>query len=318
MGVDCIMQLEDEEPFGIEELAPIVFDEPSIGLDDTDASELDIDVALDMGPSLSLVDMVDQGPLDGEVLYPALNESTARGSWLQSQPDEPAASNEPILLDAPPFGDGDDDAEGPEDGSIVLGAAPPLDCSEDDSDGPVTVELCETVALGGVPYAFSLAVPEPCAFVLVHERDAEVLVADRCDTLRTDDGMERGARRFDQPILSARADQTIAFAFGASHGKVSFDGGETFSDAPWLAHATAIAAVSGIVFAAVYDSAVDRCTIVRATVAEVRRVADLHVLFEGQIDDETGFFVRSLVVLDEKGSKLLVQLRSGSFALSVR
>jgi hypothetical protein len=316
MSVDRNVQLKDEEPLGVEGLPPIVFDDRSIGLDDADSRELAIDVEFDVRSSISALDLSDEGPLDAE--HDVLSESTARGSWLQSQPDEPDASDEPIVLDALPDNGGSDDVDGPDDSAIVLGAPPPLDRSEDDSDGPSTVDSSDAVALGGAPYAFALAAADRCSFVIVQERDADVLLAERRDALRTDDGAERAARRHGEPILSARADETLAFAFGASCGKVSFDGGETFTDARWLEHATAIAAVSGVVFAAVYDSAVDRCTIVRATAADTRRVADLHVLFEGHIDDETGCLVRAMVALDDEGAKLLIRLRSASFALSVR
>lgn len=322
MAVDRAAPLADEEPLGVEGLPPIEFDEQSIGLDDVDSAELTpsaaIDPSLEEQRGIPIAELTDDGPIGA--VPELLEDSVVRGSWLQAQPDEHEPASESVHLETPAAIGAADDVEGPDDTAITLGAAPPLDRSEDDSDGPLATDASESVALGGAPFAFSLPEPARNSFVVVSERDADALVRERRDVLRTDDGADASegrTRRHDAPTFAVRSGETLAFSFGASRGKVSFDGGETFCDARWLEHATALAALPGVVFAALYDAAVDRCTIVRATPSGVTRVADVHVVLDAHIDDDTGCLVRALVTLDDQGARLLLRLRSTSFALSV-
>jgi hypothetical protein len=316
MTIRSVDLLGEEEPLGVDGLPSIVFEERALGLDDEEASELASDVVIESPPALVSLDDID-GP-DGAVID-EIEDVTRAGSWVQAQPDDVSVLPD-VVLDALPESSASDDVEGPDDSAIVLGAPPPLDRSDDDADGPAGLVDPDAVALGGAPYAFALAAPAACSFVALSDRDADQLVRDRADQLRTDDGDARAtdrAPRIDSSIAVVRAGETLAFAFARGAGKVSFDGGETFADARWLERALALAAIDGAVFAAVYDSAVDRCTIVRATPFDVRRVADVHALLAGVVDDDAGFAVRALVALDASGERLLVRTNSVAVALSV-
>ncbi len=309
---------DEEEPLGVDGLPAIVFDELDIGLDDAEASEIGGDVAL---AQLSVIDVSDEreGP-EGASSDPLIDASSAQSiSWIQPQPDEEQATDDIELVELRQAS-GADDVEGPDDSAIVLGAAPPLDRSEDDSDGPAAVAEPDVVALGGAPFAFSLRESAVCSFVVITDRDAEALERERRDVLRRDDGDDRASRQRGGPslaIASVRAGETLAFSFERAAGKVSFDGGERFADARWLDGATALAATERFVFAAVYDSAVDRCTIVRGRGEKVERVADLHRALAAVVDDDYGIAVRSLVALDPLGNRLLVRLATMSVVLSI-
>lgn len=308
--------LGEEEPLGVEGLPSVVFEERAIGLDDEEASELASDLVIDAPPALVSLDDID-GP-DGAVID-EIEDVTRAGSWVQAQPDDVSVLPD-VVLDALPESSASDDVEGPDDAAIVLAPPPPLDRSDDDAEGPAGLVDPDAVALGGAPYAFALAAPGPRSFVVLSERDADQLARERSDQLRTDDGDARSTDRgprVDSTVAVVRAGETLAFAFARGAGKVSFDGGETFADARWLERALALAAVDGAVFAAVYDSAVDRCTIVRATRGDVRRVADVHALLAGVADDDAGFAVRSLVALDARGERLLLRTNAVAVALSV-
>lgn len=301
---------EDEEPLGVDGLPPIEFDERSIGLDDEAASELGRELTVD--PPRELVGDDDrEGPADS--VLAALDDDVARaGSWLQLEEDDVVLSELPTLAIEDRSPSALDDLEGPDDSAMVLGALPPIDRGLDDADGPVGAIDAESVALGGAPYAFSMRAPGIVAFVKVSDRDAEAFERARVDAMRRDDGDEGAGRSVTHAV---RAGETLAFAFSRSTAQVSFDGGERFDDARWLDGATALAATEDAVFAAVYDSAVDRCTIVRARRDGAERIADLHATLSAVVDDDAGFVVRALVALD--ASRLLVRLASMSLVLSV-
>lgn len=301
---------DDEEPLGVDGLPTIEFDERSIGLDDEEASELGSDVTVDAPRELTGGDDR-EGP--AESVLDTLDDDVARaGSWLQATEDEHSTADLPALALDDRMPSALDDIEGPDDSAILLGALPVIDRSLDDTDGPAGAVDADDVALGGAPYAFSLATPGIVAFVKVSDRDAESFERARGDGMRRDDGDERSTRAVAHAV---HAGETLAFAFARSIGKLSFDGGERFDDARWLDGATALAATRDAVFAAIYDSAVDRCTIVRATRTGVARIADLHGTLSAVVDDDAGFVVRSLVALDD--ARLLVRLSSMSVVLSV-
>lgn len=301
---------EDEEPLGVDGLPSIEFEERSIGLDDEEASELGREVGVD--PPRELAGDDDrEGPDDSALA--GLEDDVARaGSWLQSVEDEATLSDLPTLALDDRTPSALDDVEGPDDSAMVLGALPPIDRGLDDADGPAGVMDADRVALGGAPFAFSMPAPGVVAFVKVSDRDAEAFEHARLDGMRRDDGGEGAARSVTHAV---RAGETLAFAFSRSTAQVSFDGGERFDDARWLDGATALAATEDAVFAAIYDSAVDRCTIVRARRAGAERIADLHATLSAVVDDDAGFVVRALVALD--ASRLLVRLSSMSLVLSV-
>lgn len=307
----------DDEPVGTGDETPFAFDESPVDLDDREAEDVVV-ASLDVENTLSLVGADDDESMMGAI--DPLDDDVARaGSWIASDAEEPLHDERSLAVDRT-YEPLTDDVEGVDESAIDLGALPPLDRGEDDADGPLALDV---PTMSGAPGAFSMSAPSERSFVAIAERDAEALLLARSDTLRTNDGVDRAAerssqRRSDAPeaiVAAVRDRELIAFCFAAGPGKVSRDGGETFTDAPWMQGATALAARGGQLFAAVYDAPVDRCTIVRDDGATVERVVDVHSFV---VNDELGCAVRALVVLDDDATQLLLRTATASFVVSLR
>jgi hypothetical protein len=308
---------QEDEPLGLDERAEFAFDETPIDLDHSESEHLplpSIDRSWETGAPSMLGDEP-EGIVDPWI--ESIEDSVAlAGSWIETSVDPCAWEHDALVVEST-AGTLTDDVEGPEQAQVELAILPPLDRIEesDDSEGPFFVG---EDALEAQPPAFELSKPARPSSVSVSSRDADAMARARKDTLRTHDGIDRPSpqRRPGDPstlVAAVRSRELLAFAFSKGPGKLSYDGGETFVDAPWMRGATALAASGEVLFAAVYDGPVDRCTIVRATATSVERVADVHEILEG----EEGCVVRELVVLRDDGEQLLVRTAHKELVLSL-
>lgn len=306
----------DDEPVGLGDESPFAFDETPVDLDDREAEEF-IEASLAVGALGSALGAMDDEAMLG-ALEPLDDDVARAGSWIADESEAPFDDERSLAVDRA-YEPLTDDVGGVDESAIDLGALPPLDRGEDDEDGPFAVEAPTMIT---APSAFGLPSPPARSFVAISERDADALVLARSDTLRTNDGVDRSAertahRRSDAPeaiVAAVRVRELLAFCFANGGGKVSRDGGETFVDAPWMQGATALAASASQLFAAVYDAPVDRCTIVRDAGSSIDRVVDVHGF---AVNDELGFAVRALVVLDDEATRILVRTASASYVVSI-
>jgi hypothetical protein len=309
----------DEEVLGPESALPsVIWREELVARDDGPAEDLPLEPwGLVQDAAASGQDLLEDAPMDAVWLDEGAVEPHAPldAPWTASEADAQSLVALPVL-DAIDEGFADD-VEGPVDPIIELSASAELLVEDDD----VREGFDERAgALSGEPPGFALAAPSACAFVALSDRDAEVLERARADGLQTDDGAPGRLSRARLVRASARRGDLLAFAFVRGPGQLSLDGGERFDPAPWLEGALALAVGEGVLFAAVYDPPVDRCTILRARGGRVERVADVHALLgrdhraEG---DEVRCRVTALVCLDPHGTRLLVRTSHTSFVLSV-